>query len=113
MINIDKDALIFYDSKYQNFILYLYIKLNKNQLKKALPISYLENSYLGYLTAIFVNGSDYLSQDNYYNISEYIKHNNMISIFKNNYNFIKQIYPNFDKKTYNTYLYFSKEQFKI
>lgn len=29
MINIDKDALIFYDSKYKNFILYLYIKLNK------------------------------------------------------------------------------------
>lgn len=37
----------------------------------------------------------------------------MISIFKNNYDFIKQIYPNFDEKTYNTYLYFSKEQFKI
>jgi len=113
MTNTDKDALIFYDPKYEDFILFLYIKLTKDQLKKTLPISYIENLNMEYLTAAFINGSDYLAQDNYSNISKSINNNNMISIITNNYDFISEIYPNLDEKTYNNYLSFSNDQFKI
>ena len=113
MTNTDKDALIFYDHKYEDFILFLYIKLTKDQLKKTLPISYIENLNMEYLTAAFINGSDYLAQDNYSNISKSINNNNMISIITNNYDFISEIYPNFDEKTYNNYLSFSNDQLKI
>lgn len=113
MTNTDKDVFIYYDSNYQDFILFLFIKLNQDQLKKALPISYTENPDMEYLTAAFVNGSDYLAQNNYCNISKFIKHNNMISIFTNNYDFVSKIYPNLDEKTYHNYLSFSNEQLKI
>lgn len=107
---MDKGAYIYYNSIYNCNSLFLYIKLTKEELKNALPISYKEDSNNEYLGVIFINGRDYLGQNNYENISQFIENNKMIDIFSTCYTDCSYILKNLTEEEYNDFLNFSKNQ---
>ena len=111
---MNKGSYLYEDSD-ANIILFIYIKLSKDKLKHALPLSYDENTMedCNYLFACFKNGFDYLGCGTYKNILEMITKHNMVDIINNDYISISKYYKNLTINDYNHYLSFATKQLEI
>ena len=111
---MDKGSYVYEDND-TDIILFIYIKLSKDKLKRALPLSYNENTIgdCNYLLACFKNGFDYLSCGTYETILEMITKHNMVDIINNDYISISKYYKNLTINDYNHYLSFATKQLKI
>tara|TARA_B100001094_G_C18073155_1_gene741183 strand:+ start:193 stop:525 length:333 start_codon:yes stop_codon:yes gene_type:complete len=79
---MNKNAYIFID-KYKNILTFIYAKLDKNALQKALPIFYQDDEKKNYLVAFFdSDGRDYVGQLSKKEIDKEIKKLNMYSLFE-------------------------------
>ncbi len=115
MNNIDQDkgAYVYYDNKFKTNVLFLYIKLQPSELERALPISYVEDKHNNYFNALFVNGKDYIGQNNYENIVESINNENMVNILTKEYDEVVTELKELKVSEFNNYVSFAKEQLKF
>lgn len=89
-----------------NFL--IYYKTDKYNIKKALPISYIEDSDYNLLVAIFdESGRDFIGQSSETEINELKKDYNMISL-DNDYDTIINIIQNL---TYDKYIHYKEYKF--
>ena len=110
--NIDSNqgAYIFKDSD-NDINLFIYIKLESDDLKELLPLSY--NSSLiecHYLVIIIKNKKDHLGQNSFKSIKELIRKKNMLNILEKNYNFLYEKMNTLTREQYDNYFGFAKEQ---
>lgn len=132
VINNEKGAYMYYDDNVDNddnnddnenengktHVLYLYLKLTKPELKRALPLSYVDpgedsQNSKNYLNAIFVNGRDYLGQTSLEEVITNIKDKNMVNIITNDYEKVSLKLPNLTQQDFNNQVHFSQEQLEI
>ena len=109
-IDQNKGAYIYFDNTSKTNVLFLYMKLSKQDLANALPISYKEDDKNTYLGALFINGQDYVGQTNHIDIIDNINTNNMTNILINNYNTVHDKLKNLDKLEFNNFVSFAKKQ---
>lgn len=91
---------------------YLYLKLSPEKLKKALPLSYENNTEKSYLTAVFANGRDYLGQSSFQEVEAAIQKMDMVSILDNDYDYVKTRIPSLSLDEYNMKKSFCEQQFR-
>ena len=115
MINKQKGAYMFYDKKTDSNILYLYMKLSKEQLQKALVWDYCLNPAGTnlYLNAFFVKGMDYLGQSTYEEVVKKIESNGMVDILNSTYTTVVNKTRHLSLEEFNNQLHFSREQLDI
>ncbi len=126
VINNEKGAYMYYDDGDNNennengktHVLYLYLKLTKSELKRALPLSYVDpgedsQNSKNYFNAIFVNGRDYLGQTTLKEVITNIKDKNMVNILTNDYEKVSLKLPNLTQEYFNNQVHFSQEQLEI
>ena len=112
-MNNTHDGLIFLDEN-NNICDLIYMKLDKDNMKKALPISYNNDVNKNYLLVIFDStGRDYLGQHDFASIKNYIDKVQAISLIHNDYKNIKKRFPLLDDSIYNTKKTFFKSQFQF
>ena len=110
-MNSLQDGLIFLD-KNNNICDLIYLKLDSDNMKKALPISYNDDMNKDYLLAIFDStGKDYLGQHDFTTIDKYINKVHAISLINNDYKNIKDKFPLLDESIYNSKRLFFESQF--
>lgn len=112
MNNIDqnKGAYIYYNNKDKVNVLFIYIKLSPDELERALPLSYVADQHNTYLNALFVNGTDYIGQNNYENIVERINNDKMINILTREYSEVVSELKDLKVSDFNDYVSFAREQ---
>ncbi len=95
-------------------VLYLYMKLSKEQLQRALVWDYHLNDTESnlYLNAFFVNGVDYLGQSTYQEVVDKINSNDMVDILNNTYATVVHKTKNLSAEEFNSNLHFSREQLR-
>ena len=112
-MNIDstKGAYLFSTNNY-NIFLFIYMKLNKINLKKALSINYKDDINLNYICVYFdFEGRKFLEQSSLNNIKENIKINNMKNIMNHSYEELKKFFSNLTIEKYEGDKIFCKQQF--
>ena len=105
----DKNGYIFEDKDKQIYI-FIYIKLSRKELAKALPLSHPCELDKDYLCGTFINGVDYLGSANLPDIKETIKNNKMKNILTTPYS---EITFNITEEEYNSNIKFVKYQLDI
>jgi hypothetical protein len=109
-IDIIQGAYIFEDSD-NDINLFLYIKLEPEDLKNALPLSYNANlKDCNYLVVIIKNMTDHLGQNSFQVIKELIRKKNMQNILEEDYNLLHEKINNLTYEQYENYLGFAKQQ---
>lgn len=109
-ININQGAYIFEDSD-NDINLFIYIKLEPEDLKELLLLSY--NPSLidcNYLIIIIKDKKDHLGQNSFKAIKELIKKKNMLNILEKDYYFLHEKINTLTHEQYTNYLGFAKEQ---
>ena len=104
----DKAGFIF---EHENsFWVFLYIKLNQDQLKMALPISYKYNINKCYLSCVIDSKCrDYLAQQSQTEIETFLGEHRVINI-NHDYEKIKSMFPNITYELVNSYKKFVDKQ---
>jgi len=118
-LKIIRGAFIYLDES-ENVILFIYKKMDPDELKLSLPISFKENNVNCYIT-LFIdeNGRDYIGQSSMTDINNIIFELNnsektqLSDILDMNYSEIKEKIPNLTLEEYNYKLQFSIEQLNI
>ena len=94
-------------------ILFIYMKLSKDKLLDALPLTPdLESSDSEYLTAVFQDGCDYIGHTNLQGIKSVLNTHLNINILENNFNKCKNVFPKLLFDEFNQLQKFSNEQIK-
>ena len=107
----EKDAFIFEENNEINF--FLYIKLNRNELARALPISYVDDPDKSYLVCIIdPDGRDFIGQSNKDEIQQNIRDKKMKNLF-NDYSKLQQSFSGLTIEQYNHFKKFAKKQLKL
>ena len=108
----EKGAYIFQDEEGRIYR-FLYFKLGEIEMKKALPLTYQEDSERNYLLVTFdPEGSDYLAQQSQEKMLEYIETNKMTNLLTTSWEEIKDNY-NITEIDYQNLVDFANEQLKI
>ena len=106
-----KGAYIF--SSDGDIILFIFKSLSPENLKKSLPISYINDSNKKYLTALFdSNNTDYIGQSSYLNIKKNIQKLNAHNLNNNTDMYFLNLYPNLTQTRLNWFREFSQDQLK-
>lgn len=80
LISKEKGAYIFQDKEKRVFN-FLYFKLDQEEMRKALPITYDNDENRNYLLVTFdPDGRDYLGQQSWERVQEIISNNDMINL---------------------------------
>ena len=103
-----KGAYIYKDQD-NNTILFIYMKLTPQELKKSLPMSNPLELSKSYLIASFIDGQDYIGSINKPELELHIKQNKMINIITNTTN----TNSNIPKEQYNSLRQFAISQLKL
>ena len=106
---LDKNGYIFED-KYGQINIFIYIKLTREELAKAMPLSDPSELEKDYLCATFINGIDYIGSSNYPEIETIIKTNKMKNILTTSF---KDITFNISESEYKSNIEFVKRQLDI
>ena len=116
-----RDAFIYLDDS-DNILLFLYKKMQYNELKRALPISFKEGQPHKCYVTLFIdeNHRDYLSQNSKEEIEKLIQELNyhdgkkrLFNILDYDYNKINVDIPDLNIQAYSNMKKFAKEQLKI
>jgi hypothetical protein len=93
-------------------LLFVYLKMSKEQLQISLPINYEIDEKKNYL-CVFINknGRDYLSQNTEENIKNIIKDAKMMNLFNNNYEKLKKVFLYYTEEKFEEHKKFVLEQF--
>ena len=94
-------------------LLFVYMKLSKLELKRALPMSYDDNKRSEYLGAIFENGMDFVAPHTKESIQNLLNERENINLLDNNYETCLKTFPSLTEKQYTSQLEFSKTQLNI
>ena len=105
----DTSGAYLYRDDENGIVLIIYMKLSKDKLAKALPLSDIKTED-NYLLASFVNGQDYLGPCTFNHVKNYINKTNAINLLSNNYNEIKKKIKNISLREYTDNLEFAKSQ---
>lgn len=113
-MNPEKGAYLIQDQK--NIDLFLYIKLDKPKLSKALLIDFNEHDYeqnnKHYLSAYFKHGLDYIGQSNFIELQTILRNNTHIDLLNNTFETIQKVFPLFTFEQYTNQKAFVKDQLK-
>ena len=106
-----RDAYLFMNDKKET-LLFVYLKMSKEQLQISLPISYKIDEKKNYL-CVFIdkNGHDYLSQNTEENIKNIIKDAKMLNLFNNKYEELKKVFLDYTEEQFDDHKKFVLEQF--
>jgi len=113
MIPPIKGAYLYYDTDSQANVLYLYMKLSNEELKRALPLRYVEDPSNTYLNAFFVNGRDYIGQTNSESILQIINEKRMMNILTHDYSTVRESVNNLIPSEFYYYVSFAQEQLDL
>lgn len=94
-------------------LLFVYMKLSKLELKKALPLSYDDNKHSEYLGAVFENGMDFVAPHTKESIQNILNERENINLLDNNYETCLKTFPTLKETQYTSQLEFSKTQLNI
>lgn len=116
-MNLEKGGYLIKDSKDDDTLLFIYMKLSKTQLANALPISFDSNSYdtnnSQYISAIFKNGQDFIGQTNFSQVQQTIQTTTHIDLINNNLQTCQNLFPNLTSQQYHNLLSFATNQLNI
>jgi len=106
-----RDAYLFMNDEKET-LLFVYLKMSKEQLQISLPINYEIDEKKNYL-CVFIdkNGTDYLSQNTEENIKNIIKDAKMMNLFNNNYEKLKKVFLDYTEEKFEEQKKFVLEQF--
>lgn len=106
-----RDAYLFMNDEKET-LLFVYLKMSKEQLQISLPISYEIDEKKNYL-CVFIdkNGCDYLSQNTEENIINVIKDAKMMSLFNHKYDELKKVFLDYTEEKFEEHKKFVLEQF--
>lgn len=109
-ININQGAYIFKDSD-NDINLFIYIKLESEDLKELLPLTYDQNLIdSNYFIVIIKNNKDHIGQNSLKSIKNLIINKNMLNIFDKDFNLLSKELEDLTYEQYTNYLGFAKEQ---
>lgn len=106
----NKDAYVFENDR--EILLFLYMKLEPRDLQNALPISYVHDKDMCYLTCILdSDGRDYIGQKSLKDIQKMIQNDNEFMNINHDYETIKSSFPTITYELLDKYKCFADKHF--
>lgn len=91
-------------------LLFIFLKLPKYQLARALPLSAYDKDKCDYLGAFFENGMDYISAQTRESIQETLNESVHVNLLKSSYESCLTVFPTLTREQHERQLTFSKRQ---
>ena len=112
----NRGAYLLLDNTDSTLILFIYIKLSKNELISANPgfdidTYHTENRH--YLSAFFKNGTDYIGASTSQEINNLISKKNSINLLTNTYQSCYEVFNQLTKEEYDRLTSFANEQLNV
>jgi FMN-dependent NADH-azoreductase len=104
-----KGACMYYSPNNDCYCLMLYVKLQRRELKRLLPLIY---KFFGgdHYKVVFINGVDFIGQDDYESICEFTKLDDVVNILDTTYYDAKKVLKDLTEEEFDNNVKFSIEQ---
>lgn len=91
-------------------LLFIFLKLSKATLERALPLTIYDKNTCDYLGAFFENGMDYIAAQTWESIQETLNESVHVNLLESSYESCLAVFPTLTREQYERQLAFSKRQ---
>lgn len=91
-------------------LLFIFLKLSKAKLERAIPLSTYDKNTCEYLGAFFENGMDYIAAQTKESIQETLNESVHVNLLESSYESCMAIFPTLTREQHERQLTFSKRQ---